>query len=120
MAVSDVNRVRYRAILIAREVKRLFMAPPERFARALAGRFLLRALWRWLFLGPNGKPHRAGEIVLAELRRSGGLDRGTLFHSDAAVMAYREGRRSLALEIINYLNLDEQAVQQLMELDDGI
>lgn len=120
MAIDPADRLRHRAILISREVKTVFMAVPERFAKTILRAFFLRVLLRWLFLGPDGEPHRAGAIVLAEIRRTSGLDRGTVFHSDPHVMAYREGRRAMALEIFNYLNLNEKDVQQLMELDDGL
>lgn len=102
-------------MLIAREVKAIWRAVPEIFAgRAPA------QLWQWLFLAPDGKPHRAGAIVLADLRGFAFLDGRSVFDPDPVVMARRVGRQEVALRIINYLNLDEQAVQQLMEIDDGI
>jgi hypothetical protein len=115
MAVSPENRLRYRSILIAREVKALLCAVPE-----IMGLRRPRQLWRWLFLGPDGKPHRAGNVVLADLRAFAGLDRATIFDPDPVVMAYREGKRAAAMRIFNYLNLDEADVQKLMELDDGL
>lgn len=120
MAVSQKNRMRWRAVQISRAMRELFIGPPERFARWLAGRVLLGPILRWLFLAPDGQPHRAGEIVLAELRRRAGLNRRSNFHADASVMAYREGQRALVQEIFNYLNLDEGAVRKLMEIDDGL
>lgn len=118
--ISQRNRARYRMILIAREVKYLFGAVPDRFAKWLAGRFLLGPIMRWLFLAEDGRPHRAGEIVLAELRKRGGFARYTIFDPDPHVLAYREGQRSVVLEIFNLLGLDESQVQQLMEVDDGL
>jgi hypothetical protein len=115
MAVSAENRLRFRAIMIAREVKALFCLMPE-----IMGLRRPRWLWRWLFLGTDGKPHRAGEIVLADLRRSAGLDRPSIFDRDPVVMAFREGQRVMAMRIFNYLNLDETDVRKLMELDDGL
>lgn len=120
MAVSQDNRFRYRQILIARQVKWLFMAVPERFAMHLLGRFLLGPLLRWLFLAADGEPHRAGEVVLAELRRRGGLERFSIFDPDPHVLAYREGQRAVVREIFNLLHLDEGRVQNLMEIDDGL
>lgn len=120
MAVSAENRLRFRQVLVAREVKWLFMAVPERFAKAVLGRFLLGPLLRWLFLGPDGRPHRAGEIVLAELRRRTGMERYSIFDPDPQVLAYREGQRAAMMMIFNLLNLDEAAVQKLMEVDDGL
>lgn len=120
MGVSAENRLRFRQVLVAREVKWLFMAVPERFAKAILGRFLLGPLLRWLFLGPDGRPHRAGEIVLAELRRRTGMERYSIFDPDPQVLAYREGQRAAMMMIFNLLNLDEAAVQKLMEVDDGL
>lgn len=120
MAVSAENRLRYRQILVSREVKWVFMAVPERFARLVLGRFLLGPLLRWLFLGPDGQPHRAGEIVLAELRRRTGMERYSIFDPDPQVLAYREGQRAAIMMIFNLLNLDEAMVQKLTEVDDGL
>lgn len=130
MAVSQQNRLRWRAILIGRDVKALFAGMPERWReRPPAWWILLRALrspramlWRWLFLGPDGRPHRAGEILLADLRDYCGLGdgRSTIFDPDPHVVAFREGKRAVFMRIANYLNLDEGMVQKLMELDDGL
>ena len=103
-------------MLIAREVAALFAGVPERFAAVLPRRWL----WRWLFLSADGKPHRAGEVLLADLRNLAGYGRASNFHPDPHVMAYREGQRVVVQRIFNYLNLDEAAVQKLMELDDGL
>lgn len=118
MAVSQANLIRYRAILIGREVKAIFRGRTERVARAIVGRFLLGWLMRWLFLAEEGKPTRAGEIVLAELRDRYAL--GPIFSNDPLVMARRAGRREVFDDVINWLNLDEEIVQQLMRIDDGL
>lgn len=118
MAISEQNRIRYRAIQVSREIKWLFMAAPERFAKQLLGRFFLGPIMRWLFVSPDGEVHRAGEIVLAELRDRYAL--GSVFSEDPIVMARRVGRREVLEDIFNYLNLDEGRVQKLMELDDGL
>jgi hypothetical protein len=120
VTVTRENRFRYRQILVSRGFKVVFIGAPERFAKALAGRFLLGPLLRWLFLGPDDRPHRAGEIVLAELRLRTGFDRYSIFDPDPHVLAYREGQRAVVMMIFNLLNLDEAAVQQLMEVDDGL
>jgi hypothetical protein len=111
MAVSATNRKRYRAMLIARSVRWIFMAIPER-SRGL--------IWRWLFLSDDDTVHAAGEMLLADLRAYCFLDRAGIFDPDPIVMAYREGRRSVGMRVFNYLNMDEKAVQQLMEIDDGL
>ncbi|RIV87496.1 hypothetical protein [Aurantiacibacter zhengii] len=118
MAITEANRIRYRAILIAREVKHLFGGIPDRFAKAVLRRWLFGAVLRWLFLDSKGELHRSGEIVLAELR-----DRymgGTAFSTDPLVMARRVGQREVLEDIFNYLHLDENTVQTLMRLDDGL
>ena len=120
MSVSPENRSRYRAIQISRLAKDIFFGMPERFAKALLGRFLLGPIVRWLFLSAEGELHRAGEIVLAELRRQAGMDRPTLFTTDAHAQYYRLGQRDLYLALVNLLNLDESSVRYLMELDDGL
>lgn len=118
MAVSPANRLRFRSVQISRQVKWMFLAVPERFVKRLAGKLFFGVLLRWLFLGEDEKPHRAGEIVLAELRNRYLL--GSVFSEDPLVMARKAGRREVVMDLINYLNLDEAKVQQLMELDDGI
>jgi hypothetical protein len=110
MAVSETNRLRYRAVLISREVKALFHNVIPR-----------GILWRWAFFGADGTTLRTpGEILIADLREFAFLDGRSIFHSDAMVMARREGRREVGMRILNYLNLDENAVQKIMELDDGL
>lgn len=112
---SDINKLRWRAVLIAREFKAVFHGVPERFAK-----LMVRWLWRWLFLGPDGKPHRAGRIVLRDLAQFCGAANKTIFHADPHVLARREGRREVFVRICILLNLDELEVRKLMELDDGI
>jgi hypothetical protein len=114
MAVTATNKARHRAILISRDVKWLFMAVPERLRARLVARF-----WRWAFLSAEGELHRAGEIMLADLREFAMVGR-SIFHTDPLITARRLGRREVVERMINYLNLDEKAVQQLMELDDGL
>lgn len=115
MAVMHArNRFRQKKMLVAREFKAVFKGIPSLFLPLLT-----RWIWRWLFIGPDGKPHRAGEVVLADLRSFCREDQPSNFHSDPQIMARREGRREVFKRIINYLNLDEATVQKLMELDDG-
>lgn len=106
---QQINILRARAILSSRHFKDLF-------ARAVVPK---RWLYRWLFRGENGELRRVGEHVLADLRDFCLADRATIFDPDVAVMARREGRREVFVRISNFLNLDEQQVQQLMEIDDG-
>ncbi len=101
-----------------------------KFAYALRDLFFLpmvpsRQIWRLLFLGPDGQVvRRAGEIALARLRRFCFADRsifgGASGTNDSAfLLGVREGRRQVWLEITQHLNLDDDAVQKLVENDDG-
>lgn len=125
--VSDANRNRWRAILISREFKWLFTAVPERFAWILEEptkwtlrRFFLRWVVRWLFVSEDGDIHRAGEVVLAHLRRRGGYLRPTNFSTDPLTLARRMAERELVDDFFYFLNLDEGDVRNMMELDDGL
>lgn len=75
--------------------------------------------YKSLFRPNDGMPREA-EQVLADLRGFCFANRATIFDPDIAIMARREGRREVFVRIVNMLNLDEDAVQQLMEVDDGI
>ncbi|CAD7335169.1 hypothetical protein FIM10_01850 [Sphingomonadales bacterium 56] len=72
-----------------------------------------------VFLGEGGKLTRSGEAVLADLRDFCFAQEST-FHPDARVQAQREGRREVWLRLTKFLNLDENRVQLLMEVDDGL
>lgn len=107
------NQMRGRAIKFKRALIDCFFIPlvPDRW------------LWRWLFLS-NGHLRRAGEIALARLKLFCFADRsifgGMAGTNDSAFMlGVREGRRQVWLEITKHLNLDEDAVQKLVENDDG-
>lgn len=107
------NQKRARAVKFKHGLVDVFFAPliPDRW------------LWRWLFLS-DGRVRRAGEIVLARLRRFCFADRsifgGDAGRSDSAfLLGVREGRRQVWIEINKHLNLDEDAVQKLVENDDG-
>jgi hypothetical protein len=66
---------------------------------------------------------RAGEIVLADLKRFCRLESSTVTVSpvsriiDPLAMALAEGRREVALRIVHYLNLDERTIARLNEND---
>lgn len=112
MAVTEKNRLRFRAILLSRAAKDLFMGLPGRLIPT-------RWLWRWLFLSGDGQVHRAGEVVLADLRDFAGANESP-FNPDPIIMARRVGRQEVVQRIFYLLNLDENTVRQLMELDDGL
>ena len=115
MAIDPDDRLRYRSMLISQAIKTCMCMLPERPRRGLIGWLL-----RQMFLGPDGRPHAAGEIVLAELRHETGLHKATNFHVDPTVHAYREGQRKTAMWFFTLLHLDEDEVQQLMRVDDGL
>lgn len=87
----------------------------------------IRTLWRRIVLARHvkdlfldgGQLKRSGEVYLADLRNFCFADRGTIFSTEPLEMARREGRREVFVRTINLLNLDEEAVLNLMELDDG-
>lgn len=106
---QQINWMRAKAILSARHFKELF-------AGAIVPK---RWLYGWLFRGENGELRRVGEHVLADLRGYCRGDEPSDFDTEPLVMARRAGRREVFMRIINFLNLDEEQVQQLMELDDG-
>lgn len=60
----------------------------------------------------NGRPHPNADIVLKDLRRASGIDRGGLVISpisrtvDPYATAYRAGQRDIYLRVMKYLNLD--------------
>lgn len=68
---------------------------------------------------PEGVIDRDHEIVLADLRDFG-FANSTTFHADPQIAARRQGRREMWLRISQHLNLDEERVQKLVELDDGL
>lgn len=109
MAVSETNKLRYRAIQLSRSYKWL-----------IAGALPRGWLYNWLFRGEDGELRMVGEHVLADLREFCWLDAPTIFHAEPLVMARREGRREVGLRIVNMLGLDEATVQVMMRLDDGL
>lgn len=67
----------------------------------------------------NEQLKRNAEALLADLREFCFAQKSS-FHTDALVMARREGRRDVWLRITEFLNLDEKDVHQFMEIDDGL
>jgi hypothetical protein len=67
----------------------------------------------------EGAIDRDCEIVLADLRDFC-CGNATTFSADPYVSARRQGRREAWLRIMQHLNLDEERVQKLVELDDGL
>lgn len=112
--ILSANQKRARAVKFAQALKDLMWAAPVPS----------RWIWRVLFLSPEGQMRRAGELALARLRRFCFADRsifgGGAGTSDSAfLLGVREGRRQVWIEITTHLNLDEDAVQKLVENDDG-
>lgn len=92
-AAAAMNLLRNAIMLRSRSYKRVFM--------------------------PAGVLDRDAEIVLADLRELC-FGNSTTFHADPNVAARRQGRREVWLRITQHLNLDEERVQKLVELDDGL
>lgn len=121
MAVTETNRSRWRAILISQEVKRIFRSFPLKLQGWLLSRWPRRWIYRAMFTAEDGRLHRGGEILLADLRDFAGMGAWkSPFDTDALVMARRIGRQDVVRRITDFLNLDEASVQLLMELDDGL
>lgn len=80
----------------------------------------LSRAWNVLLGGADGQMTREAHNVLADLRGFCRADGRSTFSNDPLVMARLVGRREVFERIQNYLNLDDAAVQQLMEIDDGI
>jgi len=67
---------------------------------------------------PDGKLTRDAEIVLADLRDKGFAHAST-FDIDPRIACVKEGQRRMWLHINDFLMLDADAVQKLVEVDDG-
>lgn len=97
-------------------MKRAAAAMVDTARRRLAA---LRARsYKAVFL-PGGKLSRDAEIVLADLRDHCFANSYT-FHRDPYESARRQGRREAWLRISQHLNLDEERIQKLVEIDDGL
>ncbi|TCP35907.1 hypothetical protein [Sphingomonas sp. BK235] len=124
MSAAERNRLRWRAVGIARAVKELFAAGERvrgwraAVARALLGRAPRAWLYRAVLLADGLVLRVAAERVLADLRDFTFAARPA-FDPDPLVMARREGRRDVWLRLTNYLHPDERQVRLLMESDDG-
>lgn len=96
------------------------LAKAQRLAvNALRRMAILRARsYRAVFM-PEGAMTRDHEIVLADLRDHCFAVKST-FHADPYEAAQRQGRREAWLRISQHLNLDEEQVQKLVEIDDGL
>lgn len=102
------NEMRREAQMLARAMQRLFWAMP----------MPVGWVYRLLCRTENGETLRLpAQKVLADLNRFCRADKSS-FDPDPLIMARREGRRDVWLRIINHLNLDADAVQQFMEIDD--
>ena len=105
------NERRIHAVRVSRSFKDLF-----------AGWQTPVTEWRRLFLTDEERLRVSAQRVLADLRDfcfAHPNNRRLLFSQDPLVMARRIGRREVFDRITTYLNLDEAAVQKLMEIDDG-
>lgn len=129
MSMSEKNYRRWRALNISRAFKSVFRpGGPVRIWMRIATMLLLTGRWRpwvrrWAYrtvFTADGETLRiAANHVLADLRDYS-FARKSAFDPDPIIMARLQGRRDVWLRIANYLELDETAVQKLMEIDDGI
>jgi hypothetical protein len=77
-----------------------------------------RAAYIQTFLDATGKPHQNAEIVLKDLRRVAGIDKGGIVISpvtrtvDPLATAYRAGQRDVYLRVVKFLALDGAAAEE--------
>lgn len=76
------------------------------------------------FLGDRGEPHRAGGLVLADLRRfcratAPAVQMAPDGRVDPLASMLAEGRREVWLRIAKHLNLTDREIHQLTEDEDG-
>lgn len=77
-----------------------------------------RAAYIQTFLDATGKPHQNAEIVLKDLRRVAGIDKGGIVVSpisrtvDPMATAYRAGQRDMYLRMVKFLGLDGSAIEE--------
>lgn len=78
----------------------------------------LLAPWRVarrLFLGPDGEPTEDAAAFFGQLDRACYVSRST-WHADPREHAMREGRRQVALEIMNMVRLDQAKLARLVAM----
>jgi hypothetical protein len=90
-------------------------------------RFKRKALaYHRTFCGDQENPHEDGKIVLADLKRFCGINRGGIVISpvsrvvDSHATVYQAALRDAYLRIIMFLELDETAVRDLPEENDNV
>lgn len=124
------NALRWRSIMLSRAFREIFR--PDGKGRAWPVRAWLwflqaarlpdrarRFAVRMLFTADGAQLRVSAEYVLADLRDYARLGK-SIYSSEPLLMARYAGRQELLQRLINYLNLDEEQVQKLMEIDDGI
>jgi len=73
--------------------------------------------YKQTFFNGNGDLHNNAHIVLKDLRRVSGIDKGGIVISpvtrtvDPLATSYRAGQRDLYLRIVKYLGLDGSAIE---------
>jgi hypothetical protein len=76
-----------------------------------------RLAYQRTFLAADGSPGPESDVVLRDLKRFCGINRGGLVVSpisrmtDSHATAYRAGQRDVYLRIVKYLGLDETALE---------
>jgi hypothetical protein len=84
-----------------------------------------RAAYQRTFFGDFKKPHPHAAIVLGDLKRFCGVNRGGIVMSpvtrtaDPIATAYRAGMRDVYLRIALYLELDETDIKEVTDHDSG-
>jgi hypothetical protein len=119
MSVIERNRTRWRAVQISRAWRELLQRGRASLLWLAMCWLLPARAYRRVFASDGARLRTAAQFVLADLRDFSFADRSA-FDPDPLVMARRQGRRDVWLRISNYLLLDEEQVNRLMEVDDGV
>lgn len=84
-----------------------------------------RHAYQRTFYGDYKKPHRDAIVVLSDLKRFCGINRGGIVVSpvlrmvDPHASAYRAGQRDVYLRISKMLDLDETDIKEVTDHDDS-
>jgi hypothetical protein len=79
----------------------------DRFKDMFSRQKAIRSAYHTVFDSPDGK------LVLTDMLQAGGLLESSMVGGDAHMTHYREGRRSMALDLIHKLRWTEGEVMQL-------
>ena len=108
--MSFVQAAKRRARTIGREISQAALQRLAKLDRK-------RVAYSQTFFDASGKLHPNAAIVLKDLRRASGIDKGGIVISpisrmvDPHATAYRAGQRDIYLRIVKFLDLDGSALE---------